>query len=115
MSRSLALLLPLLLATTLAVLTQLSPKNFEQKVNDSPYLLLYIYSSSCAHCREFTPTFERLSKHPELQQLSVAFAKMDGPAYENLTHSLEAFSYPTLLLFKKGVPLPLHYRRERKE
>jgi hypothetical protein len=39
---------------------------------------------------------------------------MDGPAFENLTHSLDVFSYPSVLLFRKGINLPIHFRRERK-
>ena len=47
--------------------------------------------------------------------LGVVFAKMDGPAYQNLTHSLEVFSYPSVVLFKRGVNLPLLHQKERSE
>ena len=55
----------------------------------------------------------RFSQEASLQSLNLTFAKMDGLAYENLTHSLHVYSYPSVLLFKKSIPLPIIYRRQR--
>jgi thiol-disulfide isomerase/thioredoxin len=72
----------LLLATTLAAVAHINAKNFNQRMKEAPFLLLYIYSSSCNYCKEFTPIFEKLEKNPQLKQLGVTLAKMDGPAYQ---------------------------------
>jgi hypothetical protein len=46
---------------------------------------------------------------------NISFAKIDSPAYKNFTQKYEAFSYPTIALFSRGIPLPVFYRKEREE
>lgn len=82
------LLVVLLGSQTSAAVAHLSEKNFISKLHENENTLVYIYSSSCNFCKEFTPIFQELSQEASLQALNLAFAKMDGPAYENLTHSL---------------------------
>lgn len=77
---SLLILLALAIATHAAI-AHLTEKNYHQKIAQNTHTLLYIYSSSCNFCKEFTPVFEELSRNNELSQLSISFAKMDGPAY----------------------------------
>lgn len=51
------LLILLLLAGTQALIQHLTDKNFQAKVNEAPFTLVYFYSSSCKFCKEFTPLF----------------------------------------------------------
>jgi thiol-disulfide isomerase/thioredoxin len=53
----LLLMMSVLLAGTQAVIHHLTDKNFIEKVNDSPFTLVYFYSSGCKFCKEFTPKF----------------------------------------------------------
>jgi thiol-disulfide isomerase/thioredoxin len=112
----LILLLSLLLALGLSQgVSHLNNRNFKEKVNTHPFTLVYFYSSSCQFCQEFTPVFEKTARNPQVVGLNISLAKIDGPAYQNLTHSFEAFSYPTVALFWRGVDLPVIYRQDRKE
>lgn len=52
----------LFLATQSAI-HHLNDRNFIAKVNESPFTLVYFYSSSCKFCQEFTPKYEKLSKN----------------------------------------------------
>lgn len=87
--KSIPLLLVVLLSTALitaqAAITHLNDKNFIKKVNESPFTLVYFYSSTCKFCKEFTPKFEKISKNSQLISLNVTFAKMDAPSYQNFT------------------------------
>ena len=40
---------------------------------------------------------------------------MDGPAYPSIIDPLDVYSYPTVLFYKHGLPLPINYRKERSE
>lgn len=102
----------LALAAQSAVL-HLSDRNFLARVNEAPFTLVYFYSSGCKFCQEFTPKFEKLAKSPPLLNLSLAFAKIDSPTYQNFTYAFKVYSYPTIALFTKGVALPVFYRKER--
>lgn len=113
----LRLLLLLIVTLTAPVLTasisHLNHRNFLPKLQEADFSLVYVYSSSCGFCKEFTPIFQQLASSQALSHLNISFGKMDGPGYDNLTESLEVFSYPSVLLFKGDVALPLHCRKER--
>ena len=69
-------------------ITHLTEKNFMSNIQSKEYALVYVYSSSCGFCKQFTPIFQKLSLHPPLLHLDLLFAKMDGPAYEDFIHSM---------------------------
>jgi len=96
-----------------SLIHHLSDKNFVAKVNEAPATLVYIYSSSCKFCKEFTPIFEKVSKNAELLRLNYSFAKIDGPLFKDTVQAFEAYSYPTIAVFFKGVSLPILYRKAR--
>ena len=52
------LLLVLLASQTSAAVAHLSEKNFVNKLHENENTLVYIYSSSCNFCKEFTPIFQ---------------------------------------------------------
>lgn len=37
----------------------------------------------CQYCKQFTPKFEQIAKNDKVH--GVTYAKMDGPAYKNIT------------------------------
>jgi thioredoxin-like negative regulator of GroEL len=98
-----------------SLIHHLNDKNFESKVNEAPVTLVYIYSSSCKFCKEFTPIFEKLSKNAELLKLNYSFGKIDGPLFKDTVQAFEAYSYPTIAVFFKGIYLPILYRKAREE
>ncbi len=104
-----------LLVGSQALIHHLTDKNFKTKVNESPFTLVYFYSSSCKFCKEFTPIFEKLSKNKQLIALNISFAKMDAPTFKDLAHGYEAYSYPTIAVFFKDIALPVLYRKARTE
>ncbi len=104
-----------LLITTQTLITHLNDKNFDKKINESPFTFVYFYSSSCKFCKEFTPKFEKLSKNKDLIAASISFAKMDAPSYQNFSQRYQVHTYPTLALFTKDVPFPVYYRKQREE
>lgn len=110
-----AVLLLVIATVAFSAVTQINPKNFQQKVQEAPYTLVYLYSSSCNFCKEFTPAYEKLQNHQKIKELGVALTKIDGPTYQDFALALEVYSYPSLLFYRKGVPLPIHFYRARKE
>ena len=45
----------------------------------------------------------------------MAFTKIDGSMFQDFATELEVYSYPSVLFYRKGVYLALHFRKDRKE
>ena len=46
-----------LLAVGLSGIAHLNERNFHNKTNETPFTLVYFYSSGCQFCKEFNPKF----------------------------------------------------------
>ena len=65
----------------------------------------------CQFCQQFTPKFEQLAKvYPGN---NINFGKIDAVTYSDVASKYDVFSYPTIILFWRGIDLPIHYRQER--
>lgn len=104
-------LLVVLLAVAFGQVAQLDPNNFPDKLRTSEWLMVYVYSPTCGHCKDFTPLYEKLAN--QLKD-NVEFGKIDGNMYTDFGTKYKVTSFPTVMLFYSGIDLPLTYFDERK-
>jgi thiol-disulfide isomerase/thioredoxin len=69
---------------THTAITHLNAKNYDEKLQEAPFTLVYFYSSSCKFCKEFTPVFEKIAETREDRQFG------GGPGQDRRTHLSES-------------------------
>jgi len=90
------------------------PEEFSKEVleNDKNDVVLYMYSPSCGHCRDFAPIYDELAAG--LRPTSLKFVKMDVTKGKGPPKEYGVASLPTLFFSKLGErSKPYSYDGER--
>ncbi|KAH3761736.1 protein disulfide-isomerase A6 [Pelomyxa schiedti] len=84
---------------------------FDEKIKDGVWFVKF-YAPWCGHCKKLAPIWEELAT---LQKTEGSFhvAEVDATVETALATKYAVRGYPTLLLFKAGVPEPIKYQGER--
>ena len=77
----------------------ISGSTFEKLIQDNEIVILDFWASWCAPCKQFSPTFERVSTQFE----SVLFAKVNIEEEHELAEVFQIRSIPHLMVFKQGI------------
>lgn len=85
-----------------AVIT-LTSDNFDQVIQENPLILVEFYAPWCGHCKKLAPEYEKAAE--ELGK-TLPLAKVDADDEKNrpLAQRFEIRGFPTLKLFRNGVP-----------
>lgn len=80
---------------------ELTRENFDSEVTEAEGLVLVdFFSVNCGPCRMLEVVLEEVAaSHPD-----VKFASVNVSEHPDIALAFEAFSTPTLLLFKDGIP-----------
>jgi thioredoxin len=75
--------------------------NFEQLVDNNPFVIVDFWAPWCAPCRAFGPIFEEASE----QHKDIVFAKINAEAETELAAHFQVRSIPTLMIFRDQIIL----------
>ena len=75
--------------------------NFEQLVDNNPFVIVDFWAPWCAPCRAFGPIFEEASE----QHKDIVFAKVNTEVEQAIAASFNIRSIPTLMVFREQVIL----------
>lgn len=80
---------------------QLDKHSFDERVRDTPRLLLQFYAPWCSHCKKLAPEFEHAAS--ALAGRAV-LAKVDATEETDLAERYHVEGYPTMIFFRDGRP-----------
>lgn len=81
--------------------------------HDNRELSFYVLCR-CGHCKQLAPEYSKAAKAMKTTDPAVPFAKVDATVETDLASKFEIGGYPTLKIFRKGVPYEYDGPREEK-
>eukprot|EP01088_Endostelium_zonatum_P000754 TRINITY_DN11003_c0_g1_i1.p1 TRINITY_DN11003_c0_g1~~TRINITY_DN11003_c0_g1_i1.p1 ORF type:complete len:507 (-),score=134.24 TRINITY_DN11003_c0_g1_i1:51-1529(-) len=95
----------------------LTNANFDQVIQDNPFVLVEIYAPWCGHCRNLAPHYEEAANILKAQNSPIILAKLDGSQEEErpLVSKLQVRGFPTLIFYNNGVPTQYNGQRTAEE
>ncbi len=78
---------------------QINTDNFQDLVNETNMMIVYISAPWCGPCKQLSPIVESLC---EEMGNKVTLAKLDADENMDLVKSLNVRNIPTLLFYRKG-------------
>ncbi|MBA0566283.1 hypothetical protein Golob_011114, partial [Gossypium lobatum] len=91
---------------------ELDDSNFDSAISSFDYILVDFYAPWCGHCQRLSPQLDEAA--PILAGLKdpIAVAKLNADKFTTVARKYEIDGYPTLKLFKRGVPVDYHGPRK---
>ncbi|MBA0746125.1 hypothetical protein Gogos_008667 [Gossypium gossypioides] len=91
---------------------ELDDSNFDSVISSFDYILVDFYAPWCGHCQRLSPQLDEAA--PILAGLKdpIAVAKLNADKFTTVARKYEIDGYPTLKLFKRGVPVDYHGPRK---
>jgi len=80
----------------------LTESNFDSEVQRHDIMLLEFFAPWCGHCKRLAPEYEKAATALRAGDQTVALAKIDCPANNELCSKHGVSGYPTLKIFKNG-------------
>lgn len=78
---------------------ELNEQNFEQTINDSPFVIVDFWATWCGPCRSFAPVFEKVSD----DHGDIVFGKVNTEEAQGIAAHFQIRSIPTLMIFRDQV------------
>jgi len=88
--------------------TTLTRASWDETLAEHSAVLVYFYTPSCKHCREFKPKFLEAAA-ALAAEANLFVAQVDGNENQGLCEDYDVTGFPSVLLFKEGVADPILY------
>lgn len=82
----------------------LEADNFDEIVQANELVLVMFYAPWCGHCKELAPDYTKVAKALKDVNSLIKLAKIDASRNKEFTAKFKVRGYPTLKLFRNGVP-----------
>lgn len=82
----------------------LSSDNFTENVQNERIILVEFYAPWCGHCKSLAPEYKVAARQLKALDPPIPLAKVDATSNEDLALQYEINGYPTMKVFRKGVP-----------
>jgi protein disulfide-isomerase A1 len=104
------LTLAVLVAAEHSDVISLTAQTFESTVNIEPLALVEFFAPWCGHCKALAPHYEEAAT--ALKDKNIKLAKVDCVEEADLCQSHGVQGYPTLKVYRQGVPTEYHGPRK---
>ena len=82
----------------------LDDKNFDQFLKETPLTIVEFYAPWCGHCKELAPKWAEAAKRAKALSPPIPVAKVDADAHGDLAQRFGVSGYPTIKVFRDGLP-----------
>lgn len=82
---------------------KLGAADFDGTIRRSAVALVEFYADRCGHCASLAPVYAEAARQLAAEP-SVLVAKVDAIAQIDLAHRFGVTGYPTILVFRHGIP-----------
>ena len=78
---------------------ELNKDNFEDTINNNPFVIIDFWAPWCGPCKSFAPTYEKVSEDfPD-----IVFAKINTEDEQEIVAHFQIRSIPTLMIFRDQI------------
>ena len=78
---------------------ELNKDNFEDTINNNPFVIIDFWAPWCGPCKSFAPTYEKVSEDfPD-----IVFAKVNTEDEQEIAAHFQIRSIPTLMIFRDQI------------
>jgi thioredoxin 1 len=78
---------------------ELTKENFEETINNNPFVIIDFWAPWCGPCRSFAPTYENVSE----DHSDIVFGKVNTEEEQELAMHFQVRSIPTLMIFRDNI------------
>lgn len=94
-------------------LSEITFKQLEEKIDNKENIILYIKQTSCTHCMNFTPVFEKVLNTYKVKAYYINLTNISSEDNTKLSELVDITATPMVYFFEDGELLPTTINGEK--